>query len=55
VKGWGLKVSHILRPGNTAFKKQLKLVNDSIKGYMRERKKGWGVPLKSPPELLQKG
>jgi hypothetical protein len=28
------KVSHILRPGNTAFKEQL-ISKDSINGYMR--------------------
>jgi hypothetical protein len=33
------KVSHILRPGNTAFKEQLMVLKDSIKGYMRKRKK----------------
>jgi hypothetical protein len=31
------KVSHILRPGNTAFKEQLKLVN-GFEGYMRLKK-----------------
>jgi hypothetical protein len=31
------KSSHILRPGNTAFKENLKLVN-RFKGYMRKRK-----------------
>jgi hypothetical protein len=31
------KVSHILRPGNTAFKEQLKLVK-AFEGYIRKRK-----------------
>jgi hypothetical protein len=40
------KVSHILRPGNTAFKEHLKLKlsfllvsKDSIKGYISKRRK----------------
>jgi hypothetical protein len=35
------KVSHILRPGNTAFNKQISLLmvsKDSIEGYMRSGK-----------------
>jgi hypothetical protein len=33
------KLSHILRPGNTAFKEQLKLINGFEKQYQRIHKK----------------